>query len=201
MSHYYEYDPNLKSEIKTIRYDYLGVKLEFKTDHGVFSRDRVDFGTNLLLNTLISSDLETKKVLDLGCGYGVIGLSIAKKYPSSIVHMVDVNDRAIELTKLNSDNNKLKNTYIYKSNIYENIEINFDTIISNPPIRAGKAVVHEIVLGGYSYLNSGGTMYVVIQKKQGAPSLIKEMEEVFDVVEILEKKSGYYIIRGEKIVK
>lgn len=198
MSHYYTNDPTIKSDIKDIAYDFRGVRLTLNTDAGVFSKTRVDFGTNVLLNALQEEDVESKKVLDVGCGYGVIGLCVAKKYPSSFVDLVDVNERALNLAKINKESNKITNARIYGSNAYEKIQDKYDLIITNPPIRAGKDVVHQIVLGSNDRLNSGGVIYVVIQKKQGAPSLIKEMETIFDGVEIVEKKNGYFILRGRK---
>jgi len=196
MSHYYINDPNLRSEIKEIAYDFRGEKLKLKTDLGVFSKDRVDFGSNLLLNTL-DEELDGKDILDVGCGYGVIGLSIAKRYKTANVHLIDVNKRAIELARMNSLENKIENVNIYESNIYAKVEAKFDLIITNPPIRAGKIVVHSIVLGSVDYLKAGGAIYVVIKKNQGAPSLIREMEKIFNV-SILEKKNGYYILKGVK---
>lgn len=197
MSHYYSNDQNLNSRIKEISYDFKGVRVNLKTNLGVFSKDRVDFGTNVLLNS-IDEDLDNKQVLDVGCGYGIIGLSIAKKYINSKVHLVDVNERAVELAKQNSISNKINNASIYVSNVFENVKDKFDFIITNPPIRAGKVIVHNIVLGSYELLNSGGATFVVIQKKQGSPSLIKEMEGVFDSVEIVDKKNGYNVIKGMK---
>lgn len=198
MSHYYTNDPTLKSDIKDIAYDFRGVRLTFNTDAGVFSKERVDFGTNVLLNALQEEDIEFKKVLDVGCGYGVIGLCVAKKYPSANVDLVDVNERALELAKLNKESNKITNARIYESNVYLKVVDKYDLIITNPPIRAGKDVVWKIVLGSNDRLFSGGVIYVVIQKKQGAPSLIKEMENIFESVEIVEKKNGYFILRGRK---
>lgn len=198
MSHYYLDDENLKSNIRNIAYDYRGVKLDLKSDLGIFAKDRVDFGTNLLLNALDEKDLDNKKILDIGCGYGIIGISLAKRYKDANVHMVDINKRAIEICELNIKENKLNNIKAYISNAYENITGKFDTIITNPPIRAGKMIVQKIVLGSIDYLNDFGVTYVVIQKKQGAPSLIKELENIFKEIEILEKKSGYYIIKTVK---
>lgn len=198
MSHYYKFDPNLESDIKEIFYDYRGEKLKFLTDAGVFSKDRVDFGTNVLLNAITDEDLINKKIIDVGCGYGVIGLCVAKRYPTTVVDLVDVNLRALELTNINKESNKIENARIYESNAYSSVVDKYDLIITNPPIRAGKDVVWNIVIGGYEFLNSGGAIYVVIQKKQGAPSLIKEMNSIYKEVLIVEKKNGYNIIKGVK---
>ena len=200
MSHYYTTDNNLTSNIREIEYTYRGNIIKYFVDNGVFSKDRVDFGTNVLLRNLpIFKD--NSKVLDVGCGYGAIGLPIAKSNKTLFVEMIDVNLRAIELVKDNLKANKIFNVKVYESNLYENVNSMFDYIISNPPIRAGKKVVFGVVDQGYEHLNDGGEIYVVIQKKQGAPSLLKEMENVFGNAEIIAKESGYFIIKSKKEMK
>lgn len=198
MSHYYINDPDLKSKYNTVKYTFRGYELSFVTNTGVFSRERIDFGTNLLINSFEDQDLKNKKILDLGCGYGVIGLSIAKAFSDSIVHLIDINERAIELAFKNAKTNIINNVTIYQSNLYQAVDERFDVIISNPPIRAGKDVVHQIVETGYEYLNQDGMLWVVIQKKQGANSLIKKIEEVFKNAIIVKKTNGYYIIKALK---
>lgn len=145
-------------------------------------------------------DLDNKKILDMGCGYGPIGLSIAKAYPNSQVDMVDVNELALELAKKNAANNNINNVKIFKSSQYEDInETDYDLIITNPPIRAGKDVVHGILAGSKQYLNLGGSIVAVIQKKQGAPSAIKKLNEVFENCQTLNKKKRYFILQSEMI--
>ena len=197
MNHYYTNNVNLKSEIRTVKYTYKGNTISFKTNSGVFSKEHIDFGTNVLLNSL--EDLSFyDNLLDVGCGYGTIGLSIAKAYNTLRVDMVDINERAVELTNLNAKENGIKNATAKVSNIYDNVSGTYDIIISNPPIRAGKKVVFEIVEKAKDYLNLNGFIYVVIQKKQGAPSLINKMEEVYGNTEIINKEKGYYIIKSVK---
>lgn len=197
MNHYYTNNVNLKNEIRTIKYTYKGSEISFKTDSGVFSKEHIDFGTNVLLNSL--EDLSNfSTLLDVGCGYGTIGLSIAKAYKNLKVDMIDINERAIGLANLNAKENNVDNAIAIVSNIYENINATYDVIISNPPIRAGKKVVFEIVEKANEHLNLNGFIYVVIQKKQGAPSLINKMEEVYENTEIVNKEKGYYIIKSVK---
>ena len=198
MSHYVINDKLLESNIKEIKYTFRNQEFTFKTDLGVFSKDRVDFGTNLLINSFLDSDLKNKKILDLGCGYGIIGILIAKIYKDSYIDMVDINLRALQLTKQNALSNLVKNVNIYESNLFSNIITKFDLIISNPPIRAGKEVVHGIIADGYNHLNPNGIIQVVIQKKQGAESLMKKMEEIFSNLEIVKKDKGYFILRSIK---
>lgn len=193
---YFQNNPNIKSEPYYIEYYYFGNKMSFKSDNGVFSKHNVDFGTNLLLKNIILKDHD--KVLDVGCGIGIIGISLAKKNNTIDVDMVDVNLRAIGLANENILLNKVKNIQAFESNAYENISDEYDLIITNPPIRAGKKVVHEIVLGGKNHLKNDGKILVVIQKKQGAESCLKAMQEVYTKVDVIDKDKGYFIIKGVK---
>lgn len=196
MSHYYISDDKLASNPITFNYTYQGHNLVFQSDLGVFSKDRVDFGTNVLLNSLPVMD--GLKIIDVGCGVGTIGLAVAKANPHSFVTLVDVNTRALELAKLNANQNKVKNVEIIESDIYSNVGGFYDIIITNPPIRAGKKVVHKIVEDGYNKLNQNGKIYLVIQKKQGAPSMKEKLLTIFGNCEELTKKNGYFIYCSKK---
>ena len=146
----------------------------------------------------VAVDLERgKNLLDVGCGYGPLGISLAKVQGVQST-MIDINSRAIDLAKKNAERNGVV-AHIFQSNIYENVSEKFDYIISNPPIRAGKKVVHEIIEGAFDHLNQGGSLTIVIQKKQGAPSAKAKMEDVFGNSEIIRKDKGYYILRSEKL--
>lgn len=191
---YYAENPDAAHDIHELRVDLLGEKMTFLTDAGVFSKKMVDFGSQLLLKCLEVNQGET--VLDVGCGYGPLGLSLAKAYGVQAT-MVDINNRALDLARQNAERNKVEAT-IFQSNIYEQVEGNFDHVISNPPIRAGKQVVHEIIEKSKDFLEIGGDLTIVIQKKQGAPSAKSKMEDVFGNCEILKKDKGYYILRSVK---
>ena len=191
---YYAENPDAAHDIHELRVDLLGEKMTFLTDAGVFSKKMVDFGSQLLLKCLEVDQGET--VLDVGCGYGPLGLSLAKAYGVQAT-MVDINNRALDLARQNAERNKVEAT-IFQSNIYEQVEDKFDHVISNPPIRAGKQVVHEIIEKSQDFLETGGDLTIVIQKKQGAPSAKSKMEEVFGNCEIVKKDKGYYILRSVK---
>ncbi len=196
MSQYFEYDPSLKDDIKHYEYTFKGKQLSFSTNSGIFSKERVDFGTNVLLNGL--DDLSNKKdILDLGCGNGIIGIAIKKAYPTINVVMADVNQKCIEISKENAIINKV-DVDVIESDMYQNINSSFDLILSNPPIRAGKKKVFEVVEEGYQHLRIGGEIICVIQKKQGAESLLKRMEEIFNNAIIIKKEKGYYLIKSTK---
>ena len=195
---YFENNKNLSSNIQQINFYFRENTFIFLTDNGVFSKGGVDFGSSVLLKTIKFEKEESKKVLDVGCGYGPIGICIGKTYPNFQIDMVDVNERAIGLAVKNAENNKVNNVNIFLSNVYENINTKYDLILSNPPIRAGKNVVHNIICGAYEYLNEGGEMRCVIQQKQGAPSAIKALNEVFKEVEVITKDKGYWIISAKR---
>lgn len=197
MGHYYTNDDTLKSDVHFFDFNYKGHTLKFMSDSGVFSKSFIDYGSQVLLKHIVV-DSQDKKILDVGCGYGAIGLSLALVYPHVHIDMVDVNLKALNLCKENARCNGIENISVYESNIYENVKDRFDIVLSNPPIRAGKQVVHAILEESYTRLNDGGSLWIVIQKKQGAPSAKKKMTEVFGNCETIAKDKGYYIFQSVK---
>lgn len=197
--HYFTEKPGTKSQPIVWTERLRDHPFTFTTDHGVFSRRGVDFGSRLLLESFIAPQV-TGPILDLGCGYGPIGLAIARAYPERIVHMIDINERALHLAELNAKQNRIKNIKIYSSNLFENVrESNFAAIVTNPPIRAGKKIVHAIFSESFTFLQKGGELWVVIQKKQGAPSARKRLEDIFGNVAVVRKEKGFFIFCSRKI--
>lgn len=193
MEHYYSNNPTSKSDEKIIEYNLCGEKFKFITDNGVFSKAHVDFATDFMLKTIIN---EVKgDVLDLGCGYGVIGISIAKLKDVKSVKMCDINNRALNLAQRNVIQNTVKNVTVFESNGFESISQKFDTIITNPPIRAGKNIIYQMYKDAREHLNEGGALYLVINKKHGAPSTINYLKELFKQVEVLDRKAGFNVIK------
>lgn len=195
--HYYTSRPGAAHDEQQFSFVLRGHELRFYTDAGVFSRDRVDFGSVLLIDNMrVASDA---RVLDVGCGYGPIGLTAAKLAEQGRVTMIDVNERAVNLARRNADLNGVENVDIRVSDVYSGVQgAEFDVILTNPPIRAGKEIVHRIFTEGHQLLSQGGEMWVVIQKKQGAPSALKKMQETYREVEEVNREKGYHIFRAVK---
>jgi 16S rRNA (guanine1207-N2)-methyltransferase len=196
-NHYYSKAPETKHNRQIVETLLRGRQLKFTTDAGVFSKAGVDYGSKVLIDAMELG--EDDRVLDVGCGYGPIGLSAAALAPQGQVTMIDINERAVELAKENAALNGIRNVTIMQSDLYESVtQQEFDVILTNPPIRAGKAVVHRIFEEGHTYLKKGGSMWVVIQKKQGAPSALEKLEQLYEEVVEVTKDKGYRIFRAKK---
>ncbi|MDQ0116411.1 class I SAM-dependent methyltransferase [Paenibacillus harenae] len=198
-NHYYSESPDVKHNRQEHTFDLRGFAFRFMTDAGVFSKTGVDYGSRVLIDAMeIGSDA---KVLDVGCGYGPIGLTAAKLADRGHVTMIDINERAVELSRENARLNGIANVTVLQSDIYAAVKgQRFNAIVTNPPIRAGKAVVHRIFEEGYELLEPGGTMWVVIQKKQGAPSAEAKLKALFGEHEVEEvtKDKGYRIFKATR---
>ncbi|CAH0301029.1 Ribosomal RNA small subunit methyltransferase C [Peribacillus sp. Bi96] len=198
--HYYSHKPDVVSNPKFWDFTLKGRTFRFKSDNGVFSKKEVDFGSRLLVESFNLNEAVEGDILDVGCGYGPIGISIAAAFPDRTIEMIDINSRAVELSKENAASNAITNVKIFESDRFDKVGSNqFAAILTNPPIRAGKSVVHEILEESYRSLVAGGELWVVIQKKQGAPSAMDKMEQLFGNIEVPVKKKGYYILLSKKV--
>ena len=198
MEHYYTNNPTTESREKIINSTIANENFKFYTDNGVFSKESVDFGTKTMLESF-NTEKENAQVADIGCGYGVISIFLAKKYPTFKFTMVDVNNRVLELSRKNIELNKIENEVeVLESSSFDNVKGNFDIVLTNPPIRAGKKIVHKIMTDSYEHLNDQGELWVVIKKKQGMASCKKLLEETFSMVEVVVKNKGYYILKAVK---
>lgn len=196
MEHYFTNNENLKSEFREVKYVYKDTPFVFTSDLGVFSKDKVDYGSKTLLETVLAIETSDKKALDVGCGYGFIGIVLSKILDCE-VDMIDVNKRALHLTELNIKNIGV-NAKCYISDAYSNVNSKYDIIITNPPIRAGKDKVLEILLGAYEHLNNDGTLYYVIRKDQGAKSISKILSDKYKI-DLLDKSKGFYVYSAKKL--
>lgn len=195
--HYYSQQPEAKHDRRTLRAVLRGKTFQFTSDAGVFSKGDVDYGSRALIEAMEIPD--GSAVLDVGCGYGPIGLTAAYLAPNAKITMLDINGRAVELARENAKANGIANVEIVESDLLAAVAgKSFDVILTNPPIRAGKAVVHQIFEEAYEHLNENGALWVVIQKKQGAPSAAAKLETLFGEVEELGKDKGYRILRAVK---
>ena len=198
MSHYFTNDKNLVSNIKELVYKYSSFSFVFLSDNGVFSKKYIDYGSKLLLETYLSVENRPLKVLDVGCGYGFIG-TVISVVNNSYVDMIDINKRALHLAKRNTKKLKNFNGNIFESDAYSEVKDKYDVIITNPPIRVGKAKVLEILLGAFDHLNEDGTLYYVIRKDQGALSIAKIIKENKCEIDVINKEKGYFIYKVKKI--
>ncbi|MEK3717759.1 MULTISPECIES: class I SAM-dependent methyltransferase [unclassified Paenibacillus] len=195
--HYYSQQPEARHDRRSIDTELRGKRLRFTSDAGVFSKGDIDHGSRVLIEAMEIP--EDAKVLDVGCGYGPIGISAAHLASKGHVTMIDINSRAVELARENAQHNGIRNVTVMESDVLSVVKGQaFDVILTNPPIRAGKAVVHAIFEQAYDHLNEGGCLWVVIQKKQGAPSAVAKLESMFAVVEEVGKDKGYRILKAQK---
>ncbi|MDO4198275.1 MAG: methyltransferase [Erysipelotrichaceae bacterium] len=192
MAHYFTDNKDLKSDRHEFTY-YFGNELFcFTTDNGVFSKENIDYGSYILIKTIYSLNLGSS-LLDLGCGYGPIGIILKRFNPSLDIEMVDVNSRATELAVLNNQINST-DIKVHLTDDITKLDHKFDTIVLNPPIRAGKAVMYDLYEKSRDMLNHDGHFYIVIKKSHGAMSSKRKLETLFAEVNIIEKENGYFVI-------
>lgn len=194
MGFYFDRKTNVESKEVTTRAEIAGRLYTFKTDNNVFSKKGLDFGTRTLLESLNIKNIKGE-VLDFGCGYGPIGIYISSR-TNTCVDMIDINERALNLAKVNAEINKV-DVNIFESDIYSNVNKKYDYIITNPPIRVGKKILYEILIGAKEHLKQNGHLIFVINKDQGAKSTVKEMEKHYSV-NLINKNKGFFIIDCEK---
>ncbi|WP_076981408.1 class I SAM-dependent methyltransferase [Latilactobacillus sakei] len=197
--YYYSKNPEVEHAEKNWTFELRGFNFKFTTDNGVFSKNTVDYGSRALLDAVDLSETPAGPILDMGCGYGPIGMTLAKLAPERQIDMVDVNERALGLAQKNCGLNQIQNVAIFESAEYQNVTAQYAAILTNPPIRAGKTVVQNILKGAYDHLLPDGELDVVIQKKQGAPSAKQLMADTFGNVQIIHKDKGYYILQSIKL--
>ena len=193
MAQYFE-NVNLPSNIEEFSTLFNGKEFRFKTDNGVFSKEKLDFGTRVLLENLPLKDMHGD-ILDLGCGYGVVSI-ILSSYVDGHFDAVDVNKRALHLFDMNIKLNKASNITIFESDCYDSIEEGkkYDYIITNPPIRAGKEVVYKMLKGAKNYLKPNGELYFVMRKDHGAKTAIRDISDLYNI-EVICKEKGFFVIK------
>ena len=191
MGQYFD-NEKLKSELNIFKTRILDREYSFYTDNGVFSKNKLDFGTRTLLESIDINEIHGK-VLDVGCGYGVIDIILSKVTNASF-EGIDVNLRALHLASRNAKLNNVSNVKFYESNVYENVKSKYNFIITNPPIRAGKQVVYDIVMNARFHLEENGILYIVIRKEQGAKSMLRDLQNYYKT-EVINKNKGFFVIK------
>ena len=191
--HYYTEIPSSAHDERRVALRALGNELTFITDAGVFSRDGLDRGTEVLLDALPAL---SGRVLDLGCGWGAVGVALGKRWPGLEIVMTDINSRAVGLARRNLTENGVKATVV-QGDGFAAVEGKFDAIVTNPPIRAGKAVIYGLFAQARDHLKPDGALYVVIRKQQGAPSALKYLKEIYARAETVGRGSGFHVLRAQ----
>ena len=202
MTQYFDPNPLTPSDRKMISYRMNGINFEFYTDTSVFSRNEVDFGTNLLIDTLVKDikyrGPKMERFVDLGCGVGIVGIVIKSCFMAFDVTGVDINSRAVALARENSMLNGVNCRFMSSDVMFGLREELFDIIATNPPVRAGKKTVFSFYEQAFDRLNPGGYLYVVLQRKQGAPSTMEKLNDLFGNCETLAIDGGYRVMRSKK---
>ena len=191
--HYFE-NKKMESQRKKIFCRFKGKVFMFWTDKGVFSKDEVDKGSLLLIkNTIEKIGVKNKEILDVGCGYGPIGI-ILKEFGAKYVLMIDINKRATRLAKDNIKLNKIEGVEVKRGDFLEMIpEKKFDIVVCNPPIHMGKDVIIEIAKKAKEWLKDNGVFLMVIMTRHGGKSIFEELTKIYSCVEEIDKESGYRI--------
>jgi 16S rRNA G1207 methylase RsmC len=197
LTHYFAEKPKSKLKLGLIHTNIRGISFEFLTASGVFSKKRLDLGTRLLIESMILP--KSGYVLDIGCGYGAVGIAAATFNPDLYVVMVDVNERAVWLTKQNIQINRLRNAEVRRGHLYEPVkDLKFNCILSNPPVSAGMEKVKAIIVEAPKHMACKGSFQMVIKSKIGRKRLRLILEETFGNVKVLAIKSGYRVLFSEK---
>lgn len=190
--HYYTSAPSVEHDERSVIFEVLGGRFRCTTDSGVFSRDGLDMGTRILLEALPEME---GRVLDLGCGWGPVGVVLGKTYPAAEILLTDVNERAAQLARRNLRENGVDNAQVVTGDGFAAVTGLFDSIVLNPPIRAGKAVIYAMFESARDYLSENGALYIVIRKQQGAESAEKYLKTLYADVERIAREKGYWVLR------
>jgi len=197
-NHYFIDKQHKKEDFFMFSEEFNNLNIKLKSCDNVFSKNEIDYGTKVLINAIIKNyDLNNKTCLDLGCGLGVVSIILSKTFAESNFVLSDITEIAVSLSKENLKLNNCKNFEVVKSNLYQNLTQKFDFIITNPPIRAGKKLLLELIQKSTTYLNENGKLVLVIRKSHGEESIKKFMHTIFSNVEIIKRDKGFYVLVGE----
>ena len=192
--YYYTNNPTSEHEERHFTSVFMGRTLAFETDAGVFSKQHIDPGSEILCKSLPEL---YGRVLDMGCGWGAMTVMTLARFPALDVTMADVNERALDLAVRNVQKNGMQAKAVL-SDGFERVEGEFDAVMTNPPIRSGKAVIYRMFEDAKAHLAEGGRLFLVIRKQQGAPSALKFLKELYAEAETIERDGGYWVIACKK---
>jgi 16S rRNA (guanine1207-N2)-methyltransferase len=191
MDHYFSENQRTDHELMEVTTYIRGIEFTFLTDKGVFSRKKIDKGSKLLAESVEIKETDT--ILDMGCGYGIIGLVLSKF--ARTVHMIDINKRAVHLARKNMAINECFNVVITRQDFFE-VEERFDLVVTNPPFRMGKKFVFKMIERAPALLADCGRFCMVVRTKQGAKSYEEKITEIFGACRIVSRGSGYRVFEG-----
>ena len=194
--HYYSENPESELKIIEINDTVFNKKIKIKSASGLFSKDHIDKGSKLLIENAIIE--HNSSLLDLGCGYGIVGIAISKEYNIKNIMFSDINNRATQITRLNCQELKIENFKVRKSNGFDSIKDSFDTILLNPPQTAGKETCFKMISDSISHINKNGTLQIVARHNKGGKTLSLKMEDIFGNVKSLIKTGGWRIYLSKK---
>ncbi len=198
MQHYFIDKPHAETDFFEFSDTVLGYELCFRSCDSIFSNHKIDDGSRALLNAIAKNEELAGFGLDLGCGLGVIGISLIKHFGVKM-EMIDINNTAVNLTKQNLIKNNVQHSAIaYYSDGFKNINNNYDFIVTNPPIKTGKVLLFDLMEGAFNHLKQNAPLILVIRKNHGMESLKKHLIELFDNCEIIARDKGYYILKSIK---
>ncbi len=196
--HYFVSEPKSKERFGLVRAALCGKNYEFLTASSVFSKTKIDLGTRLLIESMVLP--KNGYALDIGCGYGAVGIVAAKLNPKLWVIMTDVNMRAVRLAKKNLELNKITNAEVRYGFFYEPVQdFRFNCVLSNPPVSAGMDTVRTIVKQAPKVMADKATFQMVIRSKIGAKALPELFCETFGDCEVLARESGFRVLMAQHI--
>lgn len=194
--HYFSKNPKSELKLGMLQITNLrGHNLEVYTASGIFSVKKVDRGTWTLIENM---KIYGKEILDFGCGIGLVGIIYSLEKPNSKVTFLDINQRAIKITKMNIKKLGIKNTKTLQSDLFGKVNGKFDNILSNPPISAGMETCYKIIEQSFEYLNENGILQIVARHKKGGARIMKKMQETFKNCQILAKNGGFWVYASKK---
>ncbi len=195
MTHYYSERQDSELRLHEIVVTFLGREFSLVSAGGIFSSKKVDKGTELLIQKSMLND--SWRVLDLGCGCGVVGIAVGIAFPGSEIVMSDINRRAVKVSRMNIERNGLSNAEVIHSDKFGKVNGEFDTILLNPPQSAGKQLCFDMIEGAKEHLKKGGLLQIVARHNKGGMALSEKMDEVFGNVRDIAKKGGFRVYVSE----